>query len=155
MIARLHLDARFRAEEASNIAQDVLVDVAKYRQELLTLGDQQLHAWAQRVVKHKIIDFYRRHRPVLREADLQRLAADINESFQRLGEMVACTDPTPSQQVLRTEECLRLAAALERLPPANREVVVLKDLAGWSLQEIATKLECTLGIVAGRIAPGA
>lgn len=154
LMARLHLDARFREEEASNIAQDVLLDVTRYRRKVAALDDQQLQAWARKVVKHKIIDFYRRRRNVIREADLDRLEADVNESFHRLGELVAASDPSPSQQTIRAEEILRLSAALERLPAANREVVVLKDLAGWPLREIAAKLDCTLGIVAGRLRRG-
>lgn len=42
-------------------------------------------------------------------------------------------------------------AAIERLPVVYREVVVLRDIEGFSYQEIATILECPAGTVMSRI----
>ena len=43
----------------------------------------------------------------------------------------------PATGLDRQEEAARLAAALEALPEAQREVVVLRHLHGWSLHDIA------------------
>lgn len=38
-----------------------------------------------------------------------------------------------------------LAAALDRLPPGYRKVLVLHDVEGWTHEEIGTALNCTAG----------
>ncbi len=38
-----------------------------------------------------------------------------------------------------------LAAALDRLPPGYRKVLVLHDIEGWTHKEIAASLECSTG----------
>jgi RNA polymerase sigma-70 factor (ECF subfamily) len=47
-----------------------------------------------------------------------------------------------------------VAAALESLPMAYRAAVVLREVEGWSYQEIAASLGCSEGTVKSRIARG-
>ena len=41
--------------------------------------------------------------------------------------------------------------AIEKLPDAYREIVVLRDIEGFSYQEIATVLNCPAGTVMSRL----
>lgn len=52
------------------------------------------------------------------------------------------------QRKIEREE---VRAAIKRLPPHYREVVVLRDLEGFSYQQIATILECPAGTVMSRL----
>ena len=106
------------------------------------------------MLRNKVVDFYRKQRPQVTEADLHRIEADVGDSFLRLETMVVADESSPSDQVSRQEELLRLADSIEKLSPQNREVVVLKDLAGWSLPQIADAKACSIGTVAGRLRRG-
>lgn len=48
----------------------------------------------------------------------------------------------------------QVAAAMDELPVAYRAAVVLRDIEGWSYQEIAASLGCSEGTVKSRIARG-
>lgn len=154
LLARLHLDSRYQDREASNIAQEVLVDAVKYQDRLQGLSDQQLDAWARKVVRHKVIDFYRSRRPEIDEADLARIQADVGDSFLRIDEMATASDTTPSEAFSRAERWLKIAAAIDKLPEEYRDVVIRKDLAGWKLKDIARYRGCSVGVVAGLLRRG-
>ena len=49
----------------------------------------------------------------------------------------------PEQRLLSGETLGVVAAALDELPPAQREVVLLRDVEGWSPEEVCDALELT------------
>lgn len=62
--------------------------------------------------------------------------------------------PSPadtSDPVLRREDAALLRRAIEQLPPAHREVVLMRYAARMSLEEIAEALEVPLGTVKSRL----
>jgi RNA polymerase sigma-70 factor (ECF subfamily) len=73
----------------------------------------------------------------------------VSESEERIAETTAFEPPT--QQNLTDEEVL---GALERLPRAFQEVVVLADIEEMSYKEIASALEVPIGTVMSRISRG-
>lgn len=56
------------------------------------------------------------------------------------GAAIVAPDPTPSESLRRKERLDRLAAALRRLPPAYRQVIVLVRLRGLSRREVARRM---------------
>lgn len=52
---------------------------------------------------------------------------------------------------LRKLECEEIIEAIERLPTLHREIVVLRDIEGFSYQEIASMLGCPAGTVMSRL----
>lgn len=57
----------------------------------------------------------------------------------------------PHLVYLRKLEREQVRAAIEKLPDAYREIVVLRDLEGFSYHEIATVLNCPAGTVMSRL----
>lgn len=53
--------------------------------------------------------------------------------------------PTPEEGLLSGETREVIAAAIERLPPAQRTVLGLRDVEGWSSEEVCAALEITAG----------
>lgn len=58
-------------------------------------------------------------------------------------------DPEAAFERHETRE--RVRAAIESLPSAHREVIVLRDIEGFSYQQIATILGCPAGTVMSRL----
>lgn len=52
---------------------------------------------------------------------------------------------------LRKLECEQVREAIESLPDAYREIVVLRDIEGFTYQEIAMVLDCPAGTVMSRL----
>ena len=61
------------------------------------------------------------------------------------------TTSNPHVVYLRKLEREQVRAAIEKLPDAYREIVVLRDLEGFSYHEIATVLNCPAGTVMSRL----
>jgi RNA polymerase sigma-70 factor, ECF subfamily len=60
------------------------------------------------------------------------------------GWSLAPTDwPTPERRLLEGETLQVILKAIETLPPAQREVITLRDLEGWSSQEACNALALT------------
>jgi RNA polymerase sigma-70 factor, ECF subfamily len=60
-------------------------------------------------------------------------------------------DSNPHVVYLRKLEREQVHAAIDKLPCAYREIVVLRDLEGFSYHEIATVLHCPAGTVMSRL----
>ena len=58
---------------------------------------------------------------------------------------------TPHVVYLRKLERKQVREAIESLPNAYREIVVLRDIEGFTYQEIATVLDCPAGTVMSRL----
>ena len=78
-----------------------------------------------------------------------------------LGEPSACLErwlaadqSSPSAQLQRQEQAVQIAAALETLPEAQREALVLHYWQGWTLPQIAAHLGRSPAAVAGLLQRG-
>ncbi len=85
----------------------------------------------------------------------RELVMDFNDdgSLDRMACLVA-DDSSPSSPARREESALLLAAALDRLPTAQREALVLQHWHGCTLAEIATHMGRTRMAVAGLLKRG-
>jgi RNA polymerase sigma-70 factor (ECF subfamily) len=59
---------------------------------------------------------------------------------------------SPHVVYLRKLEREQVRQAIESLPDAYREIVLLRDIEGFTYQEIATVLDCPAGTVMSRLA---
>jgi RNA polymerase sigma-70 factor (ECF subfamily) len=65
---------------------------------------------------------------------------------------LAQDDPTPEDILISRHEAESLRREIEALPPAFREIVVLRELDGLSYKEIATIIDAPIGTVMSRLA---
>jgi len=116
-------------------------------------GDEpdQFVAWLRTIHEHNVRNVLRDHvstqkRTVNRE---QALGAD-----DVAREIVPAQQSSPSQRLMQGERAVRLAAALQKLAPDQREAVRLRYLEGWSLAEISEHTGRTKHSIAGLIKRG-
>ena len=131
-----------------NRAQDVTQDVFLTLKERVGSwrGDASLGSWLYRLAVNRAIDHRRREqrRPAWRMGD-----GPLDEEVRRpRGE-----DATvfPSDALDREEQDARVRAALERLSPKLRAILVLRYLEGLSYEDLAAVLACSLGTVKSRL----
>jgi RNA polymerase sigma-70 factor, ECF subfamily len=96
-------------------------------------------------------DFGRARRDLAREQSLQ---SALDASSARLDAWLAADQSSPSQRAEHAEQALRLAEALEQLPDAQREALVMQYWQGLSLAEIGLQLGRSPEAVAGLIKRG-
>jgi RNA polymerase sigma-70 factor (ECF subfamily) len=156
LLARLHLDPRLKGKvDLSGVVQQTLWEGHR-RLELSAPPDNaQLAALLRRLLANNLADEVRKCYADKRDVDRERsLDAALEASSARLEAYLAADQSTPAQRASRNEELRRLAAALERLPEAQRQAVELHYLRGWQLEEIAGHLGRGKSAVAGLLHRG-
>ena len=73
---------------------------------------------------------------------------------QTLGAMLAQGDDSPFEFAAQEELRERVEAALRQVPEAFRTVVVLREIEGFTYEEIADILQVNLGTVKSRLTRG-
>lgn len=155
LLARIQLDARPQSKvDASDIVQQTLLE-AHVQQRQFTGDETGFAAWLRKALANNIRDALRKLRRQGRDVARERsLDAAIDRSAARLAGCLAADHSSPSRRAVRNEDLLRLSNALLLLPDAQREAVVLHHLQGWTLGEVAARLERTDGAVAGLLHRG-
>ncbi len=153
-LARVQLGPRLRAKiDLSGVVQQTLLEAWRNRPRFPHPA-QEL-AWLRRVLANNLADELRKLATGKRDLGRERsLEAELEESSARLEGWLAAEQSSPSERAERHEEALRLAAALEALPEAQREALVLQHWHGWSLAQIAEHLGRSRAAVAGLIKRG-
>lgn len=99
-------------------------------------------AWLLAIVRNACYDWLRRNRP-----------SEASASFdEELHSSAVDEDPTPEDLLMEQAGRHRLHEALDALPLAWREVLVLRELEGLSYKEIAEVAGIKMGTVMSRLA---
>src|SRR5947207_442334 len=127
LLAQLHLDPRLRGKvDPSDLVQQTLLQAYRARDTFRGHSEAELAGWLRRILArnlaHAVRDLTRGKRDVARERSLEQA---LGQSSLRLETWLAAEESSPAEQAQRNEQSLRLAEALETLPEAQREAVVL------------------------------
>ncbi|HEY5238561.1 MAG TPA: sigma-70 family RNA polymerase sigma factor [Rhizomicrobium sp.] len=126
--------------DIKDLRQDVYIRVCEAaRQKFPDRPKQFLFA----IARNLLIDRVRRGNVVPIEA-----AADLDALE------VAADAPGPERTIIARDELRQLQAALDRLPPRCREVVMLRRVEGLSRSEIAHRMGVTEGTVSQHLEHG-
>lgn len=125
-------------EDARDLAQEIFVRLYEVRAQWAE-GDEFL-PWFFRVARNRSVDYLRRRK-------VRTPAATADEA-----DIADLADPAPSAEARAVESDRRglLHAALRGLSAINREIVVLRDVHGLSVQQVASVLGIPLGTVKSR-----
>jgi RNA polymerase sigma-70 factor (ECF subfamily) len=139
-------------EEAEDVVQEVLLRAWRARDTYA--GDAPLAHWLMRIATNACLNVLTRERP----RALPQLDRDPIAPGAALHELEAATWVTPAPDArlfpdpahaaeTREQVALAFVALLQRLPPKQRAVLLLKDVVGWPAEEIAAALELTVSSV--------
>jgi len=135
--------------EAEDILQDVFSSfVEAYR---LPGPIEQIGAWLFRVAKNRIVDRFRKKReqPLLLADDASD-GGDGGDEGYWLEQALPALDDGPEAAYLRAQMLDAVSAALEELPPAQREVFIAHELDGKSFREMAEETGVKLNTLLGQ-----
>jgi len=122
------------AADADDAVQEALI--AAWNQ-LSTLEDPaKVRTWMTSIVSRKSTDRLRRRKP---SSELDDQRPDTHERG-------------PEARAIATSQLDALAGVLSALPEGQRQCWVLKEVGGYSYEEIADELDLTPAIVRGRLA---
>ncbi len=126
------------AEDARDLAQESFIRL--YQNLALCPGEEGFLPWMIRITRNACIDHLRRRRA---RPPAQDIAADEMPNLRSTG-----GDP---EQLYAADSRKRLIyGALREMTAINREIILLKDIQGLALEEIASMLDIPLGTVKSR-----
>jgi RNA polymerase sigma-70 factor (ECF subfamily) len=139
LLTRQNLNPRlWKDVDPSGVVQDTLAEAALSRDQFQGKGSPALEGWIRRILLNNLYDAIRRVHRGKRDVDREvPLAKAFDETTRRLESQLAGGGPSPSEMVMKREEILALAVALERLEPAQRDAVELRHFQGRPLSEAA------------------
>jgi RNA polymerase sigma-70 factor (ECF subfamily) len=140
MIA-LRLDDRLAARvDASDVVQEALVDAARKLPDYARHRPLPFYPWLHRLATERLAAVHRSHRRSQARSVTREEAGAFawpEGATRLLVNSLVASDTTPSQAVVREEERRHVRAALQNLPPADREIMTLHYLEELSFPEIA------------------
>ncbi|MBA2703030.1 MAG: sigma-70 family RNA polymerase sigma factor [Blastocatellia bacterium] len=139
------------SEEARDLTQETFLrafqNIDRFR------GEADVRTWIYRIAINQARNRFRWWRRRRRDATVS-LDQKQGESGQTISGTLAEPSQNPEQQTLARERELALRSALQRLGQAYRETVILRDIEGFTYEEIAETLEINVGTVKSRLARG-
>jgi len=115
--------------DAEDVVQNALISVMRSAHKFR--GEAAVSTWLFRIVTNAAIDKLRS----IKAHPLYELPADL---------------PLTTSEISVTDLSLDLVQALKSLPENQRNVVLLIDVAGWTIADVAQKLKCAPGTVKSR-----
>ncbi|MBI3468914.1 MAG: sigma-70 family RNA polymerase sigma factor [Planctomycetes bacterium] len=143
LLAQVQIDNRLRGKcNPSDLVQDTFLQAHRAFKQFRGATEAELMAWLRRILANNLATLGRRfgqaqRRDVNRERSLQN---ELDNSSMALERGLIAVQATPSQHAARREQAIVLADALDQLPAPYREVIVLRQLEGLELREVAARM---------------
>ncbi len=139
-------------EEARDLTQETFLrafqSIDRFR------GDASLKTWIYRIGINQARNRWRWWKRRRRDATISLDATDEHGSKPLSSTLPSQNSPSPEQQTLAREREAQLREALSGLRRSYREAVILRDVEGFSYEEIAQTLQISIGTVKSRISRG-
>ena len=139
--------------DAADITQDVFLKV--FRSIRSFTGASSLRTWLYRIALHEASNqrrWWSRHKR--QEITIDSPAFADEDDGPSLATLLADHGQSPYEHALQAELRVRVEDALRQLPEVFRTVVVLREIEGFSYEEIAEILQTNLGTVKSRLTRG-
>lgn len=141
-----HLDAAYNLarwlvrnpHDAEDVVQEACLRAVRFF-EGYHGGDAR--SWLLRIVRNTSYSFLEKRRP-----------ADLAQEFDESIRVPSAEKPDAEALLLRSAEAQALQVALQELPIAFREALILRELEGLSYKEIAEVMEIPIGTVMSSLA---
>ncbi len=130
-------------QDAQDLAQEVLLRV--YRSLPTFRSEADFGTWLYRISVNRCIDFLR-----------SRGRAEIlsMEALREMGYEPPDAAPSPEGSLLQSEQAEQIRQAILLLPAEQRAAVILRDVQGFSYEEVSSALQLNMNTVKSRISRG-
>ncbi len=130
--------------QAEDLLQETFLNV--YRGLSGFTGAASFSTWLFRIATNSALMYLRRERPETVEYD-DKISTESQDSIAPSPELVA----TPLERLLSMEGKAKIEEAIDQLPVIYRSVIVLRDVEGFSLEEVSTILGASVPAIKSRL----
>ena len=145
-VAQTQVESWMQAKvDASDLVQQTLFEAHRDFDRFQGQTEGEWLAWLRRILTHNALDMVRQFhgtakRQARREVAMRR--SGDGSSIRGVAEP-ASPGPSPSEELIRRDDELRIAAALAELSADHREVIVLRNLERLPFDEVARQMNRT------------
>jgi RNA polymerase sigma-70 factor, ECF subfamily len=129
----------------SDLVQQTFLEAQRDFADFQGDSEAELLAWLRILLLHNLANFRRHYRGTDKRQVGREVALKSGDSSAESGVAVAADTPTPSQEAIANEEAEAMRLALQRLPAAYRQAIVLRHQEQQSFEEIGRQLNRTPG----------
>lgn len=133
-------------DDAKDVAQDTLIKIYKKLKDFN--GKSSFSTWIYRITVNTSLDHLRK---IKREKEFQQKVNEHDDELKQEFLDKPEHSGQPEKELLKKEKVKALYAAMERLKPDQKSVIVLRDIQGLSYKEIAQIIDATEGTVKSRL----
>jgi RNA polymerase sigma-70 factor (ECF subfamily) len=143
LLARLRIGRNLQGKlDPEDLLQEVSLQAQKNIGRFVGTTEAEFLAWLRAILAAIVCNHIRRYfgtrrRDPRRE---QQMVVELDETSRALDRNLIAQLTSPSQHAARREQAVLLADALETLPEAHREVLILRHLEGLTFPEVARRL---------------
>lgn len=132
----LRLDPKLHPRvDPSDVVQEAQMDAARRLAAYLEQPELPFRLWLRQIAQDRLLKVRRYHIETARRT-LTREEPLPDRSSILLARQLFAADPSPSARLDGSERAGQVRRALDRLPEADREVLLLRTVEGLSYQEI-------------------
>lgn len=132
-------------EDANDLAQEAFLRafraIGSFR------GDSSFSTWLSHIVTNLCRDELRKRYRI----SVESLDQEVCLGYSEVKKQIPSAEPTPDEIYEKRELQQEIQELLSTLSPEFRLALILRDIQGFSYQEIAEQMECSLGTVKSRI----
>jgi RNA polymerase sigma-70 factor (ECF subfamily) len=150
LLARLQIGRRLqRKVDAADLVQEAFLKAARDFASFRGATAEEWANWLREILACSTANLVRHYLGTRRrDQRLEReLAAELDQSSRALDGGLLARGSSPSQRVVRREQALQLADALNQLPDDYREVLILRHLEELSFPDVAGRMGRSLDSV--------
>jgi len=153
VLATTQLDHRLRRRMSpSDLVQETMLAAHRDFDKFCGRSERQFLPWLRQILincLHHAIEtnVKSKMRDIRCEVSLEHASAAFARSTSRLAEFVADPGPSPSAPMRQRERAIAFSNQLAKLRPQYRDVIVLRNLQGLPFEEIAQRMDRTVGAV--------
>ena len=132
-------------EDASDMAQEVLIKIFRNLEQFK--GDSKFSTWLYRVATNTCLDMKKK---ILKHSSYS-LDQELETDEGSMATEIQDNSPTPEQHAEQSEVQKAINTAISNLNDQHKKVIILRDVQGFSYEEIGDMLNCSVGTVKSRI----
>ena len=133
-------------EDSMDITQEVFIRV--YKSISGFSGESKISTWIYKITSNLCLDFLRKHKNLGTNISIDGAYKDENSDLKLQIEDKALK-PDEKVETLLMQDAVR--NAINELEISHKTIIILRDINGFSYNEIAEILDCSVGTVKSRI----
>lgn len=151
ILASTQLDNRLRRRVSpSDLVQETLLAAHRDFRDFRGQSERELIGWLRQILIHRLHHTIDEHvkagkRDIRREVSMEQIHSSIDRSAANYTNLIPARTNSPSGPVHMEERAVAISNELAKLPEHYRDVIVFRNLQSLSFEEIAKRMDRSVG----------